>query len=301
MATEKVVVAGASGFLGRPLCRALFADGKREVWALSRQPGIEVPYAYVRQWDGRSAGDWTQAVEGARAVINLTGAKIGAGRWTEARKKEIVESRLEPTRALTAAIAAAKKKPEVFISASASGYYGDRGDEVVDETASPGQGFIAGLCAQWEREAQRVPKGVRPVLLRTGVTLGEGGGPLDKVLYAFRMGVGGPFGSGKQWLPWISRDDAVGLILHSLEMGVYGPVNVVAPQPATNAEFAKALGRALGRPAVLRTSAFALKLLLGEASEVLLGGHRAVPRRATETGYQFKHPELDTALAASLR
>jgi uncharacterized protein (TIGR01777 family) len=297
----KIVVAGASGFIGRPLCRALFAEGKREVWALSRQRGIEIPYARVVHWDGITQGEWVTALDGAQAVINLSGAGIADRRWSPERKLELLNSRLDPTRALVAAMAATPDGPSVFINASAVGYYGDRGDEGLEEDSDPGQGFLAELCADWEKEALKAPPTVRAVALRVGIVLGQGGGALRRMVPPFSLGLGGPIGTGAQWMSWISRDDLIGLIIHLLEAKVAGPVNATAPQPVTNARFSETLASALNRRARLRMPAGVVSLLFGEMGSMLLGGQRVLPKRALDSGYRFQHPVLAGALASELR
>lgn len=301
MAPPKVVIAGASGFLGRPLCRALWDHGRREIWALSRS-AEEIPYARVARWDGRSAGAWTQCLEGAHAVINLCGGGLPRGRWSEAGRKTLSEARLEPARALTQAMAAAKERPRVFISASAVGFYGDRGDEALDEASASGADFLALLCVEWERQARLAPEGVRTVLLRTGLVLGAGGGSLGPIMTPLKLGVGGPLGDGRQFVPWIAREDVLGLVEHLLEdERVSGPVNATAPEPVTNEVFARELAAALGRPARLRLSGGLTRLAFGDLGAMLLGGQRALPRRAQDSGYSFKLPGLRAALESALR
>lgn len=299
MAPQKIVVAGASGFVGRPLCRALWDNGRREVHALSRHAD-SIPYAYVHVWDAATAGDWQAALEGADALINLSGANIAEKRWTAARKRELAESRLVSTKVLVDALAAAKRPPRVFLNASAVGYYGDRGDETLDESSAPGEDFLARLCADWESAALAAPKSVRAIVLRLGVVLGQGGGALGRMLLPFRLGLGGPLGSGRQYMSWISRDDAIGLMLRLLDSDASGPVNATAPEPATNEAFSRELARALGRPCVFRVPEKAARLAFGELADVLLGGQRVLPKKALAAGYAFQHPTLAQALAASL-
>lgn len=297
----KVVVAGGSGFVGRGLCKLLAQEGHEAV-VLTREPRPRPGGPREVAWDAASSGPWQDALDGADAVVNLAGASIAQGRWTPARKKILRDSRLLSTRALVAGLSGVRARPKVLVSASAVGYYGDRGEEPVDESAKPGEGFLAGLCADWEREAQVAePLGVRVVRLRFGVVLGRGGGALAKMLPAFKLGLGGPIGGGRQWFPWITRSDATGLILRcAQDPKASGPVNAVAPQAARNAEFAAALGRVLRRPALLRAPAFALKLALGEMSEMLLTGQRVEPKKALELGYSFRHPELEAGLRAEI-
>jgi uncharacterized protein len=288
----KVAVAGANGLIGSNLVRALRARGA-EVVALVRQPR----HAGEVRWDPNTGGEWTRSIDGADGVVNLAGANVGGKRWTEDYKREIRESRLRSTGALVEAMRAASRRPRVFVSASAVGYYGDRGDDEVTESTPPGNDFLATLCKQWEEEAGRAEQlGVRTVLLRTGVVLERNDSALAKMIPPFKAFVGGPIGSGRQWFPWIHIDDEVGLILWALDGTVRGPVDAVSPAPVRMKEFARALGRALGRPAVLPVPAFALRLAMGEMAEVLLGGQRALPRKALEGGYRFRFEDVDLAL-----
>ena len=286
----KVVIGGANGLIGSALARALRARGD-EIVSLVRRPTA----AGEVRWDGRSIpGD---VVDGADAAVNLSGANIGARRWTDAFKKELVESRVESTHAFVEGIAGARRRPRVFVNASAVGVYGGRGEEEVTETSAPGADFLAGVCKASESEASRAETlGVRTVLLRTGVVLAREGGALKQMLPPFKAFVGGPIGSGKQWLPWIHLDDEVALILWALDGAVRGPVNAVAPTPVRMKEFARALGRALHRPALFSVPPLILRLGLGEMAEVLLEGQRAVPRKALDGGFRFRYSELEPAL-----
>ena len=279
----KVVVVGGTGFIGSAFCARLAAAGDEAV-ALS----------------GRlSVGELRSALQGAEAVVNLAGAPVAKSRWTAGTKIVLAESRLGTTRKIVAELS--DFRVGTFVCASAVGYYGDRGDERLVESSTPGNDFLAGLCVGWEAEARRAEAlGTRTVRLRLGVVLGRGGGALAEMLPLFRLGLGGPFGSGRQWLSWISLEDATGLIVHLLRGEAAGAVNATSPNPATNRDFAAALGRALRRPALIRTPAFALRLALGERAGLLLGGQRALPERALKAGYSFKHPDLDSALAAAL-
>ena len=288
----KVAVAGANGLIGSHLVRAL-RDRGDEVVPLVRSPRAP---GDVR-WDPKGGGEWTKALDGADGVVNLAGANVGGKRWTDEYKREIRESRLQSTRALVEAMRAASRRPGVFVSASAVGYYGDRGEEEVTESTSPGSDFLATLCREWEEEADRAGQlGVRTVLLRTGVVLERNDSALAKMIPAFKAFVGGPIGSGRQWFPWIHIDDEVGLILWALDGTVRGPVDAVSPAPVRMKEFARALGRALRRPALFPVPAFALRLAVGEMAEVLLGGQRALPRKALEGGFRFRFGEVDAAL-----
>ena len=295
----KVIVAGGTGFIGGYLCWLLERQGHGVV-VLSRSAAASQGARKDVLWDGATPGPWETEVDGAGAVINLCGASIAKGRWTKDRKKELRSSRLDSTRALVAAISAAKRKPGVFINGSAIGWYGDRGEETLDEGSPAGKGFLAELCQDWEKEAQKAQE-VRVNCLRIGLVLGKGGGALSKMLPPFKLGLGGRLGSGRQWMSWISRDDLCGLILHILTTDSPGPYNGTAPAPVTNQEFTRALGAAVGRPALLPAPGFALKLALGEMSELLLTGQKVLPAKARASGYVFQHPDLATALKASLR
>jgi uncharacterized protein (TIGR01777 family) len=291
----RVLVTGGTGFLGTPLCRALRGAG-HAVTVVTRDP--EHATGPAVGWDGLDA-----AVRDADALVNLAGEPIAAGRWSAARKDAIVASRVESTRALVRAAAAAERRPSVLVSASAIGYYGAHGDEPLDETAGPGTGFLAELCRAWEDEAVAAEKlGLRVVRLRLGVVLAPDGGALARMLPPFRGFVGGPLGSGAQWMSWIHRDDVTGLVVAALASEAYArAVNATAPRPVTNREFAQALGHALARPSWLRTPAAVLRLGLGEMADVLLTGQRVLPAAAERLGYQFRYRDLGPALAASVR
>jgi hypothetical protein len=290
----RILVTGGTGFIGAPLCRALRGAG-HGVTVVSRDPG---------HVNGDAVG-WEAvgtAVREADALVNLAGESIAA-RWSEARKQRILASRVEGTRTLVGAVAASDRRPAVLLNASAVGYYGPRGDEPLDETAGPGTGFLAEVCQAWEREALAAEGlGVRVVRLRLGVVLAADGGALARMLPPFRAFLGGPIGSGTQWMSWIHRDDVTGLMVDALENPSYqGAVNATAPQPVTNREFAAALGRALARPAVVRTPALVLRLALGEMADMLVTGQRVLPRVATRLEYRWRYAELGTALRASVR
>jgi len=291
----KVVVAGANGLIGSHLVRALRKRGDTVV-ALVRDARGSDP-AEVRSWDGKSQGRWAGAVDGADAVVCLAGAPV-AKRWTSGHKAAIRASRVEAVRALVEAMRAASRRPRAFVSGSAVGYYGFRGDALLDESAAAGDDFLAGVCVAWEGEARGAEAlGVRTVLLRSGVILARDGGALGRMLLPFRAFVGGPVGDGRQWLSWIHIDDEIGLILHAIDREVRGPMNATAPEPATMRDFAKALGKALGRPSWLPVPGFALRLGLGEMSSMLTESQRAVPKAALESGYTFRFPTLASALA----
>jgi len=297
----KIVIAGGSGFLGRALAARLSAD-RHNLVVLTRAPREpERTAARQVQWnpDG-SAGAWKSEIDGADAIVNLTGESIGDHRWSTAQKQHIVSSRVDATRSLVAAIRDARNAPTVFVSGSAVGYYGPCGDRVLAEDAPAGADFLAGVCVQWENEARRAADRTRVALIRTGLVLEKDGGALPRMLPPFKLGVGGPVGSGRQYWPWIHRADWVDLVRWTLATGTArGPINATAPNPVTNADFARALGRALHRPAFMPAPAFALKMLLGEMAEgLLLSGQRAVPALAERLGFRFAYPDLGAALAA---
>jgi len=243
-----------------------------------------------------------ESLGGLSAAIHLSGANVAAHRWTRAYKREMTASRVDTTRVLAAALASLHRPPEVLLVASAVGIYGDRGDELLNENSDPGSGFLASLCEQWEAAADPARQaGIRVVHLRFGVILGRGGA-LARMLPIFRLGLGGPLGSGKQWMSWISLDDAIAAILFALATpSVAGPVNLTAPNPVTNAEFTRALARQLHRPAILPAPAFALRLALGQmADEALLASARVLPAKLTAAGFEFAHPTIERALEAAL-
>jgi uncharacterized protein (TIGR01777 family) len=297
----KVIIAGGSGLLGSALVTAL--SDEHEIIVYTRRPGAgRASRVQQVQWtpDG-GTGAWTSALNGAGAVVNLAGEPIGAGRWSAARKQRIEDSRVQATRSLVQAIAAASTPPPVFISGSAVGYYGPCGDEVVTEKSPAGADFLAHVCARWEAEAARAAGGkVRVVVLRTGLVLDRRGGALPRMLLPFKLGAGGPLGSGRQYWPWIHIDDWVRLVRWAIVTpALIGPVNVTSPDPMPNAEFARSLGRAMHRPALLPTPGFALRLMLGEMADgLLLSGQRAVPAKSLGAGFAFRYPRLDEALAA---
>jgi hypothetical protein len=285
---------GASGLIGRPLAAALRARGD-EVTVLSRDPQRGIT------WDPLSDPAPPEALSGRDAVIHLAAENL-AQRWTAKAKRLIRDSRVIGTEHLLAGIAAASPRPRILVSASAVGYYGDRGDEPLDETAAAGDDWPAELCVDWEAAAAAGTElGLRVCMLRTGVVLSSDGGALAKMLPPFRAGVGGPVAGGRQYMSWISLDDVVGLYLAALDNDGYrGPVNATAPDPVTNAEFSKALGHALHRPAIAPVPKAAVRLLFGEMSQIVTGGQRVLPQRAIALGYEFQHPELDGALEAAL-
>jgi uncharacterized protein (TIGR01777 family) len=305
----KIVLTGGTGFLGRPLATRLAADG-HQIFVLTRsasagqRAGTRAGVTYVPWTPDGTAGNWAAALEGAGAAVNLAGESIADSRWTEAHKARIRDSRVRATRSLVSAIARLPVPPRVLVSGSAVGYYGDTGDRVVTEASPPGSDFLASVTVAWEQEAlQAEGAGVRVALLRTGIVLARDGGALAKLLPPFRLFVGGPLGSGRQYWPWIHRDDWIEMATWLLARDTArGPFNATAPSPVTNAEFARTLGDALGRPSALPAPAFAMRLLLGEmADAMLLGGQRVLPERALSLGFRFKYETLDQAFNAIFR
>lgn len=296
----KVLVTGASGTIGRALCDALFARGDNVV-GLTRDPGAARganPRVEWRKWEPTLERPDPSAFDGIDGVVHLLGERIDQ-KWTEEAKERILESRRQGTHNLVQAIAALTHPPKVLVSQSAVGYYGDRGDDVVDESAPPGSSFDAEVTKAWEAAAHEVdPTGVRLAIVRTGQVLSTEGGMLKEMLPPFKLGVGGPLAGGNQYLAWIHIEDEVGILLWALDSeSVSGVLNASSPNPATNKEFSKALGRALNRPAVMPVPGLVLDAKFGrEFGKVLRGGARVVPKRTEELGYRFKHPDLDEAL-----
>jgi uncharacterized protein len=298
----KVTVTGATGLIGSPLVAALKERGD-EVTVLSRNPAKATQALGVaaEAWDPNAGHAPVSALAGRDAVVNLAGENI-AQRWSKRAKEAIRASRVDGTRNLVEGLREADPRPAVLVSGSGVGYYGPRGDEIVDEGATSGSDFLARVCEDWEAEADEGRAlGMRVVRLRTGVVLAKEGGALAKMLPPFRAGVGGPVAGGDQWVPWVHIDDVVGMYIAAIDDGRWaGPVNASAPEPATNADFSKALGRALRRPAVLPVPGVALKALYGEMSMVVTTGQRAVPARAQQLGYEFRHADLDEAMRSAL-
>jgi hypothetical protein len=299
----RILITGATGFIGSHLVRRLLAEGHAVV-ALTRNVEGARRVLPVRcechTWNPAASPE-AAVLRGADAIVHLAGEGIADRRWTPARKQAIRESRVTGTRALVRALAVLPPtaRPTTLLSASAIGYYGDRGDEQLDEQAAAGSDFLAEVCEAWEHEAVAAEElGVRVAVTRTGVVLGKDGGALQKMLLPFRLGLGGRLGSGRQWMSWIHVDDLVGLFAYAIaHTEVRGVLNGVAPTPVTNAEFTAALGRALHRPAVLRVPAFASRWALGEMSSVLLASRRVLPRAARRFGFEFRYPEIGPALA----
>jgi uncharacterized protein (TIGR01777 family) len=296
----KVLVTGASGFIGAALCDALLVRGDTVV-GLTRDPKqarSTNPSVAWHAWEPTLERPPEEAFEGVDGVVNLLGEKINQ-RWSDEAKRRIMESRRTGTHNLVGTISALKRKPHALVSQSAIGYYGDRGEAIVDESSDPGEGFDSAVTREWEKAAREVEgAGVRLVVVRTGHVLDPRGGFLGQLLTPFKLGIGGPLAGGSQYVSWIHVSDEVGILLWALDNErVSGVVNATAPNPATNKAFSKALGKALGRPAVMPVPGVTLDLMYGkEFGQVLRGGQRVMPRRALDLGYEFRHPELDEAL-----
>jgi hypothetical protein len=296
-----ITISGASGLVGRRLLKVLAKDG-HSLTALSRHAGTNLPPGVrLAVWDAAKGEPPADGLRDADAVIHLAGAPV-AQRWSAQAKQAIRESRVEGTRHLVEALAKLERRPETLVCASAIGYYGSRGDEVLAESAAPGNDYLAEVCVAWEKEAQAAEAlGMRVVRVRIGVVLDARGGALQRMLPPFRMGAGGKLGSGKHWMSWIHLDDLAGLFQFALAKPLSGAFNGVAPNPVTNADFTRALAAAVHRPAILPMPAFALRLLFGEMSEILLASQRVAPKAAESAGFRFRFPELAGALADVLK
>lgn len=296
-----VAVSGSHGFIGSALLQGLTAAGHRPRPLVRGQVGAEGGIA----WDPEGGTIDAAALEGLDAVVHLAGVGIGDKRWTPEQKERIRGSRVKGTALLARTLAGLVSPPRVLVSGSAVGYYGDRGDEILTEDSSPGDDFLAEVVRAWEdATAPAADAGIRVVRLRSGIVQSPDGGVLKKQLPLFKLGLGGPLGSGRQWVSWVSMDDEIGAILHALTAeDLAGPVNATAPQPVTGAALAKALGKALHRPAVLPVPRAVLRVVLGRqmADEMVTAGQRAVPARLQASGYSFRHPEAEAAMAAMLR
>jgi uncharacterized protein len=297
VAIVQIAITGSTGLIGKALVRALRDEGLTVIRLVRRPASADDEV----RWDPFGGVD-SGALEGVDGVVHLAGAGIGDHRWTETYKREVRDSRVEGTRTLARALAGLSRRPAVLVAASAVGFYGDTGDQAVDESAPEGEGFLSALCRDWEAAAQpAVDAGIRVVHPRTGVVLAREGGLLGKTLPLFRLGLGGRLASGRQWMSWISLADQVAALRFLLHDGLQGPVNLTAPEPVTNAAFTSAVGRALHRPARFIVPAPALRLALGEfADEGALISQRVLPDRLRKAGFTFRHPDIDTALAAVL-
>jgi uncharacterized protein (TIGR01777 family) len=297
----RVFVTGATGLIGRALCRTLLASG-HEVMALSRAaaPRTLPPGARVVRGDPAEAGAWQDVLAACDGCVHLAGEPVATGRWTEDRKRRIRDSRVESTRRVAEVIAA--RGPTVLVSGSAIGWYGPRGEDSLDETSSPGADFMARVCRDWEEAALPAAARARVVTVRTGIVLARDGGALPRMLLPFRLFAGGPIGDGMFWQSWIHLADEVAMVAWALEhAAVEGPLVVTAPAPVRNRDLARAIGRALHRPALVPVPVAALRLAMGELADVVASGQRALPRKALELGFRFRFPEIEAALEDLLR
>jgi uncharacterized protein (TIGR01777 family) len=291
-----ITITGASGFVGRRLLKTLAQSG-HSLHVLSRHGGTNLPPGVrISVWDALKSPPPLDSLHDTDAVIHLAGEPV-AQRWTAEVKRRIRESRVTGTRYLMEGIAKLSRKPAALICASATGFYGSRGDAPLDETSAAGSGFLAEVCVEWEHEAFAAKAlGVRVAAIRTGIALDPRGGALQKMLPPFRFGVGGRLGDGKQWVPWIHLDDLIGIYVFALQSDVSGPLNATSPNPVTNADFTRALAKALHRPAIFPVPKPALKLLFGEMAEVLFESQRVAPRSTEAAGFQFRFPFIEPAL-----
>jgi uncharacterized protein (TIGR01777 family) len=297
----RVIITGGSGLIGQALAANLLKDG-HEVIILSRDPqhqrGNLPPEARLEQWDGRSVQGWGHLVEGAGAIFNLAGENIGESRWTEARKRAIIESRVQAGQAVSAAVARATRKPGVVIQASAVGFYGSHEDEIINEKSPPADDFMSQICQQWEPTTAAVEQaGVRRVVVRSGVVLSRKGGAFPRMLMPFNFFIGGPLGNGQQWISWIHlRDEVAGLRFLMGNPQASGVYNLSSPHPQKNVDFERAIGQVMHRPAIIPTPALAIRLLFGEMAITVLEGQRVVPERLEKEGFVFNFPRIEEAL-----
>ena len=302
----KILLTGGTGFIGIPLMQRLLGEG-HQVVLLSRNPenfGVAANGSLmIERWDGKSSGFWAEQMNSIDGVINLAGEPIGLKRWNNTIKAAIRNSRIEATQVIVEAISQSTVRPKVLINASAVGFYGDVPLSDVDETIGRGRGFLAETCELWEHRALAAKKqGVRVTLLRTGIALEKDGGVLARMMVPFKAFAGGPPGTGRQWISWIHRDDVIEAILFILKNdGLEGPINITAPEPATMRDFCQILARTIGRPSWAPVPEIVLKAMLGEMSEMLLTGQRALPRKLLEAGFIFKYPNLEGAFKAIFR
>jgi len=298
----RIIITGGTGFIGRPLSQRIVERGYEVVCLTRNAPTAKEKWGnrikFV-DWNGRNAVGWGGYAEGALAIINLAGESIASGRWNAEKKQRILLSRMNAGEAVVKAVQSAKKKPEVIIQASAIGFYGDRGDKVLDETSPPGKGFLAEVTKKWEASTAAVETCTRRLIIRTGMVLGPNGGALVRLVQPFRFFLGGHSGTGEQWNSWIHIEDVIQSILFLMEnKDLRGVFNLTAPCPLRNKDFCQAVGNVLGRPSWLPVPVFFLKLIFGElAKEVLVSGQRIYPKRLEESGYQFIFPEAEKALS----
>jgi uncharacterized protein (TIGR01777 family) len=298
----KFVITGATGFIGTALCDRLLAQGHALTLLTRSSPrGINSGMKRWLHWTPGTVRDWDAALDGVDGVINLAGEPIAEKKWSHTQRRRIEKSRIDATHSIVHACAKAQHKPKFLINASAVGYYGPRGDEIVTEESPPGSDFLGSLCQQWEEEARKAEDlGMRVVRLRIGIVLGPGGGALTKMAEPFKFFMGGWLGSGKQWMSWIQREDLIRLVTLLIENpAARGAVNATAPNPVQNKEFSRTLGAVLHRPAWAPVPGFALKLALGEMAQMLLTGQRVMPAAAEKLGFEFKYPQLREALEAA--
>lgn len=301
----KILVTGATGFVGTRVVNKLLSHGyevnvlSRNIVSAAMKLGSKCHYF---QWANQSEMPPAESLQGVDGIIHLMGEGIADKRWDENQKKKIYDSRIESTRSLIEAIKNQSVKPKVLVSTSAVGIYGDRGDEVITEESSTANDFLAKVCKDWEAEANRAADlGLRVAIIRTGVVLGKNGGALKKMLPIFKLGGGGPVGSGKQYMSWIHIDDLAGMYIEAIKNpAIVGPHNATAPNPARSKEFAKVLGKTLNRPAFAPAPAFALKMVFGEMSQVLLDGQKVMPNKFQKQNFQYSYPTLENALKESI-
>jgi uncharacterized protein (TIGR01777 family) len=297
-----IVIAGGTGLIGKRLIQRC-SQARHDIVVLTRS--MRAPNGATRYvtWNGCDHGPWAEAIEAADAIVNLSGASVAGGRWTARRKKLIRESRLLATRALVAALHRAPRRPRVLVNASGVGYYGNVEDGPVTEDSPPGRDFLAEVCREWEDEARRAESaGIRVAMLRTGMVLDPEGGALSRLILPFRFFVGGPLGTGRQWLPWIHHDDMVGAILHIIASpGLSGPINITSPHAVRMKEFCRVLGRVMRRPSWAPVPEFILKAVLGEMSGIVLTGQQAVPSKLVASRYRHRFAGLEEALKEILR
>jgi uncharacterized protein (TIGR01777 family) len=301
----KIIVTGSTGLIGRALVRSLLAEG-HSVTRLVRgdTQTFRAPGTSAVRWDPDAGTLDAKALEGHDAAVHLAGESVAEGSWTEEKKARIRDSRVKGTRLVAGAVAALREKPKVLVSASATGFYGSRGEEVLTESSASGGDFLSEVCREWEKATLPASEaGIRVVNLRIGVVLSGEGGALPKMLTPFRLGVGGRVGGGRQYMSWVDLEDVVGIIKHAINNeSVRGPVNTVAPTPVTNSQFTKALGKVLGRPTFFTIPEFAVRLAFGEMGEtLLLGSQRVEPARLSASGYQFAYPNLEDSLRHVLK
>ena len=298
--TFDIAITGASGLVGSALCKSLTGDGKTILRLTRNASGAPQPEL---EWDAKSGISDPGRLNGVGAVVHLAGESIADGRWSEAKKRRIRDSRIDGTQTLVGALTQLEKKPAVLVCASAIGYYGDRGDEGLDESSPPGKGFLPDVCKAWEAATGPAAEaGIRVVNVRIGIVLSKDGGALASMLLPFKLGAGGRVGSGEQYWSWIHLDDVVGVIRHAIDSdSLAGPVNTVSPQPVTNAEFTKVLGNVLHRPTIMPMPAPLARLALGEmADDLLLASARVLPGKLQESGYRYRYTDLKGALSAEL-